>query len=317
MSVIDDLGGAEAAETDRMRYYEGYNPLDRKARAAFDALVGTTKKEGPPVLVARFVGLAKALGDLSAYQDRPSPEGYVHPDLNAFARLERAYHHPGILDEFGPVPVPIDFKLAVELILEARRGRDHIRAALSRLLPDREEAFRCAFTWLHYLRDRLLQTWDLQSTAGPPTAATSRDRDVVAAIMRQSLKPDPEAKRRGRPGKPKGPARERRKPTDQEDVGETLVFAEGCVLYLDREVPLTGKRWEVAHAIWSARGHRMRVSEIIKVVWPDGVVDGGTVRSHVYIIRKALRKLLRRKGFDPIPNVDSGEKNTAYRIQLA
>jgi len=97
----------------------------------------------------------------------------------------------------------------------------------------------------------------------------------------------------------------------------SLEFRPGAVKLGDAEVPLIGKPFEVLRYLHDCRDRRATLREIMKTVWGQDLIDEQTVRAHICTARDALRKLLRRRTFDPIPCVDRGTGVTAFQVRLS
>jgi hypothetical protein len=94
-----------------------------------------------------------------------------------------------------------------------------------------------------------------------------------------------------------------------------LEFGPGEVRFGERSVELGGKPLQILKAIYSSRFKRMTLQDIVSDVWEGSpFVSPTTARSHICAARKALRELWSCPGFDPIPCVDRGDGETAFKI---
>jgi DNA-binding response OmpR family regulator len=99
-----------------------------------------------------------------------------------------------------------------------------------------------------------------------------------------------------------------------------LEFPRGAIVYRGHRERLSGKPWQVLKALAIAPGQTLSLIDILRTVWGNRVIGEEAVRRHSYTARKALRKALKAAGIkaieDPIPVVDRGTDQTAWRLDL-
>src|SRR5262245_6081126 len=66
------------------------------------------------------------------------------------------------------------------------------------------------------------------------------------------------------------------------DPAERLLLRDGAA------VPLTPKVFDLLHALVERPGHLLEKDELMKVVWPDTIVEEGNLSNNISILRKTL-----------------------------
>src|SRR5262249_54286824 len=97
-----------------------------------------------------------------------------------------------------------------------------------------------------------------------------------------------------------------------------LEFQPGAIVYRGYREPLSGKPMQILNAIAQAPGRTLSMKDILRIVWGSTVIGEEAVRRHIFSARKSLRAALQAVGVkdtqDPIPVVDRGTGQTAWRL---
>ena len=67
-------------------------------------------------------------------------------------------------------------------------------------------------------------------------------------------------------------------------------IANRLVLRYDEPLPLTPKAFEILLALISHRGGVLSKNELMKIVWPDRIVEDGNLAQNIYLLRKILKE---------------------------
>jgi hypothetical protein len=98
-----------------------------------------------------------------------------------------------------------------------------------------------------------------------------------------------------------------------------LLFPAGGISFHSEFVQLRGKPRQILQLL-TFLGGQASMEKILSWVWDRQIVTQDCVRVHIGKVRKALRALLQKCGLDsvsdPLPNVDSGDKQTAWELKL-
>jgi hypothetical protein len=99
-----------------------------------------------------------------------------------------------------------------------------------------------------------------------------------------------------------------------------LSFRPGVFIYRGVCFSLMGKPLQILRKLAEARHHTCTLDDLRRAVWNGAIVSEEAVRSSVQHARKALRDAMRSIDVDgpadPIPNVDRGTRQTAWRLDL-
>jgi hypothetical protein len=191
---------------------------------------------------------------------------------------------PPISEPEAPNPEPelaaweLVLKVLSEIIIVRPRGLAQVQYKEFRTLH--EQAMRCVRRRLRKLRDDKAR------------------RDKAIEHVRERLQALPEA-----PLQPAG-----------------LEFQPGAIVYRGQREPLSGKPRQVLKALAQAPGRTLSLNDIMRTIWGNTVIGEEAVRRHIYTARKALRKAIQAAHVqdtrDPIPVVDRGTGQIAWRLDL-
>jgi hypothetical protein len=96
----------------------------------------------------------------------------------------------------------------------------------------------------------------------------------------------------------------------------------GAFFYRNHRVALSGKPLCVLKALAKARGNVLTLVELRDHCWDGSIIGEETIRSAVKFARAVLRQAIKESGVrcqpghDPLPIVDRGMGQTAWRLQL-